>query len=42
MPSKLKATPWALPTTDYPRELVDQFVSGPMTAEAAQNAAIAF
>jgi transposase-like protein len=40
MPRKPKATPRDLPT--IPKELIDQFVKGPMTAEAVQDAAIAF
>jgi transposase-like protein len=40
MPRKPKATPRDLPA--IPKELIDQFVKGPMTAEAVQDAAIAF
>ncbi|MCY0852599.1 IS256 family transposase [Cupriavidus sp. D39] len=40
MPRKPKATPRDLPT--IPKELIDQFVKGPMTAEAVQDAAMAF
>ncbi|MCY0857123.1 IS256 family transposase [Cupriavidus sp. D39] len=40
MPRKPKAIPRDLPT--IPKELIDQFVKGPMTAEAVQDAAMAF
>ena len=39
MPSKKKAAP-ELPT--IPKELIDQFVKGPMTPEAVQAASMAF
>ena len=37
MPRKPKAIPRDLPT--IPKELIDQFVKGPMTAEAVQEVA---
>ncbi|RDK04916.1 IS256 family transposase, partial [Cupriavidus lacunae] len=40
MPRKPKATPLDLPS--IPKELIDQLVKGPMTAEAVQDAAMAF
>ena len=40
MARKPKTPPRELPT--IPQELVDQFVKGPMTAEAVQDAAMAF
>ncbi|AQV92440.1 IS256 family transposase [Cupriavidus necator] len=40
MPRKPKATPRDLPS--IPKELIDQLVKGPMTAEAVQDAAMAF
>jgi putative transposase len=40
MPRKTKNAPKNLPS--IPAELIDQFVKGPMTAEAVQDAAMAF
>ncbi|AGW91377.1 transposase ISRSO7 [Ralstonia pickettii DTP0602] len=40
MPRKPKATPRDLPS--IPKELIDQLIKGPMTAEAVQDAAMAF
>jgi transposase-like protein len=40
MPSKTKKTAAALPS--IPKELIDQFVSGPMSAEAVNAASMAF
>jgi putative transposase len=40
MPSKLKKTGGALPSV--PKELIDQFVTGPMSAEQVQAASMAF
>lgn len=40
MPTKKKLAAQALPT--IPKELIDQFVSGPMTAEAVNTASMAF
>ncbi len=40
MPSKTKKAPPALP--GIPKELIDQFVSGPMSAEAVNAASMAF
>lgn len=40
MPTKKKLAAQALPT--IPKELIDQFVSGPMTAEAINTASMAF
>lgn len=40
MPRKTKNVPKELPS--IPAELIDQFVKGPMTAEAVQDAAMAF
>lgn len=40
MPSKTKKAPPALPS--IPKELIDQFVTGPMSAEAVNAASMAF
>ena len=40
MPSKTKKAAAALPS--IPKELIDQFVTGPMSAEAVNAASVAF
>ena len=40
MPSKTKKAAAALPS--IPKELIDQFVTGPMRAEAVRAASVAF